>query len=470
MAVCPSIANIAGMVVGDKSAVNDPTKSVGTTVGRDDGEARERIRDAVDGVIEIDGDGLDAREDLLHHGDKLAFPAGASTIVSEEHAVVLEEVAAHDFEFLLAQVDILLAGHIDHGGALTGWKALETTNLHGLGTIADGVAGADAVLGEKVEIGTAVHVLLPVATVVFQADEADLAPGCARREAGPIAFSLADFVEVFGDFKDLQFDVIDGRRIEEDAAIGINDVFLVDDLLNFDDLFKLGFLATAEWGLVEAASRESREDEGHQAKEEGVGEEREDGLAELVVLLAKIPGDELPWVPDELLVVWCRDAFCFSVDPPDGPGKANKEGSGGAKLSDGVSEGVGVVKEGEMGEELPNREIANAEDGSTKNVGGLPVAADPVVADGEGGEESEGKSPGSQPKPGVGIDPKQAPDERISDCQTGRPEKPCAESWKFCWSGHPGTGGRNPATPGPSGNSLPRLQEDSYWGGRRVFR
>ena len=150
----------------------------------------------------------------MHHGNELSFPTGAAAVVAEEHAVVLEQVAAHDFDFLLAEVDALLPGHVNHGRTFAGRKAFEAADLHRLGAVADGVAGADAVFGEEVQVGAAVHVLFPVAAVVLQADEAHLAAGGAGGEACAVAFALADLVEVLGDFEDLQFYVIDRRRVE----------------------------------------------------------------------------------------------------------------------------------------------------------------------------------------------------------------------------------------------------------------
>ena len=420
MAVGPGVANVAGMIVGDEPSVHHPTKGVGATVGRDDGEAGQRVGNAVDGVVEVDGDWLDSGEDLLHHGNELSFPTGAPAVVAEKHAVVLEEVATHDFEFLCAQVDVLLAGHVDHGRAFAGREALEATNLHRFGAIADGVAGADSVFGEEVEVGAAVHVLFPIAAVVFQADEADFSSGCASREAGAIAFSLADFVEVLGDFEDLQFDVIDRWWVEEDTAVGVDDIFLIDDLLDFDDLLELGLFASAEWRFVEAAAREAGQDEGHDAEEASVGEESEDGLAKLVVLVAKIPGHELARVPSALFGIcfaWFRRAFCFAVDPPDGPSQPEEEGSGGAELDQGGGEGVGEVEEGEMGQELPEGEVANAEDGAANDSSSMTLAADPVEAEREGGEESDCEGPHPQSEPGMGIDPKQTPEDRVDSGQ-----------------------------------------------------
>ena len=108
------------------------------------------------------------------------------------------------------------------------------------------MAGADAVLGEQVEVGAAVHVLVPVAAVVFQADKADLAAGGAGGESCAGALALADFIEVLGDLEDLELYVIDGWWVKEDAAVGVDDVFLVDDFLDFDDLLELFFLAATD--------------------------------------------------------------------------------------------------------------------------------------------------------------------------------------------------------------------------------
>jgi len=246
MTIGPSVANVAGMIVGDEPSVHDPTQGIGAAVGRDDGKAGQRVGNAVDGVVEIDRDRFDSGEDLLHHGNELSFPAGTAAVVAEEHAVVLQQVAAHDFDLLVAQGDVLLAGHVDHGRAFAGREAFETTDFHGFGAIADRVAGADAVFSEEVQVGTAVHVLLPIATIVFQADEADFSPGRARGEAGPVTFPLADLVEVFGDFEDLQFDVIDRWWVEEDAAVRVDEILLIDDLLDFNDLLELHFFASTD--------------------------------------------------------------------------------------------------------------------------------------------------------------------------------------------------------------------------------
>jgi hypothetical protein len=51
---------------------------------------------------------------------------------------------------------------------------------------------------------------------------------------------------VFRDFKDFKFDVINGRRIEKDAAVGVDDKLLVDHFLDFDDLLKLNAISTSE--------------------------------------------------------------------------------------------------------------------------------------------------------------------------------------------------------------------------------
>ncbi len=61
--------------------------------------------------------------------------------------------------------------------------------------------------------------------------------------------------------------------------------------------------------------------------------------------------------------------------------------------------------EREMGGELPNREEGDAEDGAANDEGGMPMTADPVVADWEGGEEPDGQCPCTQAEPCMGIDP-----------------------------------------------------------------
>ncbi|MEZ7957341.1 MAG: hypothetical protein QMC23_11980 [Rubritalea sp.] len=52
-------------------------------------------------------------------------------------------------------------------------------------------------------------------------------------------------------------------------------------------------------------------------------------------------------------------------------------------------EGVGEGVEGEMGGELPSWEESAAEDGASDDEGGIPMEADPVVADWQGGEEPD---------------------------------------------------------------------------------
>jgi hypothetical protein len=55
---------------------------------------------------------------------------------------------------------------------------------------------------------------------------------------------------VFRDFEDFKFDVINRRRIEKDAAVGVDDKLLVDHLLDFDDLLKLNTISTSEGRFV----------------------------------------------------------------------------------------------------------------------------------------------------------------------------------------------------------------------------
>jgi hypothetical protein len=50
-------------------------------------------------------------------------------------------------------------------------------------------------------------------------------------------------------------------------------------------------------------------------------------------------------------------------------------------LDNGSGEGVGEGVEGEMGGELPSWEESDAEDSAANDEGGMPMVADPVVAD-----------------------------------------------------------------------------------------
>jgi len=93
-------------------------------------------------------------------------------------------------------------------------------------------------------------------------------------------------------------------------------------------------------------------------------------------------------VPDALFAVsfvWVGEAFCFAVDPPHRPGEAKEEGSGGAGLGKGGGEGVGEGMEWEVGRELPEWKVGNAQEGASDDQGGMTVAADPVGANREGG-------------------------------------------------------------------------------------
>jgi hypothetical protein len=47
----------------------------------------------------------------------------------------------------------------------------------------------------------------------------------------------------------------------------------------------------------------------------------------------------------------------------------------------------------------------------------MTLAADPVGAERKGGEKSDGKGPHPQSEPGMGIDPKQTPEDRVDSGQ-----------------------------------------------------
>ena len=103
---------------------------------------------------------------------------------------------------------------------------------------------ADAILDEHVQVGPHAKVVVPVAAAIFQANEPHFAPRRAAREPGPVPLAVAYAVLVGGDFRQLQLDLVDRRRIENDRTERVDDEFLLDDFLDLDDLRNL-YLFTA---------------------------------------------------------------------------------------------------------------------------------------------------------------------------------------------------------------------------------
>ena len=124
MAVGPGVADVAGVVVCGEAAIDDPAERVGSTVAGDVWEFGERVGGAMDRVVEVEGDGLDARQDLVHHGDEFIAPAGAAAVVAEEHAVLFGEVVAQSLDIGRAHLNAALAGHVHQRRALRAGKFL----------------------------------------------------------------------------------------------------------------------------------------------------------------------------------------------------------------------------------------------------------------------------------------------------------------------------------------------------------
>ena len=112
-------------------------------------------------------------------------------------------------------------------------------------------------------------------------------------------------------------------------------------------------------------------------------------------------------------------AFRFAVDPPDCPCQSDDKDAEGADLDDFSAQCVSVIEKWEVCGELPEWEVGNAKDGAPDDEGGVLVASDPVVADWDGGEESECLGEGFESVPGVGIEPEQAPEDRVDRCEQG---------------------------------------------------
>ncbi|WP_165788711.1 hypothetical protein [Rubritalea profundi] len=93
---------------------------------------------------------------------------------------------------------------------------------------------------------------------------------------------------------------------------------------------------------------------------------------------------------------------------------------------------------GKMGGELPKRDIGNAEDGAADDKGGMTAAADPVVTNWQGGEEADRQRPHTQPKPRMGIYPKQTPDDSVGPSPDERSEEPVTDVEESGLSGHQG--------------------------------
>jgi hypothetical protein len=70
-----------------------------------------------------------------------------------------------------------------------------------------------------------------------------------------------------------------------------------------------------------------------------------------------------------------------------------------------------------VGAELPKRQVGDAPNSATNDLGGMAVTSDPVITNRKGGCETEGEREEAQLKKGVGIEPEKAPDDPIGERQ-----------------------------------------------------
>ena len=87
--------------------------------------------------------------------------------------MVLEKIATHGLNLRVAKADSFLPGHVNDRRTFSFGKTLESTDFHWFGAVANWVAGADSVFGQQIKVGTAIHILFPVAAIIFQANEAN---------------------------------------------------------------------------------------------------------------------------------------------------------------------------------------------------------------------------------------------------------------------------------------------------------
>ena len=288
----------------------------------------------MDGVVERDAHGAGLRKDALHEGEELVVPAPAPPVVGEEHAVLVEEVLAEDLGVPVADDDVLLPRDVDHGRRLQGGEVIKLPDLARLRLLRDRMPRADAVLQEKVQVGPHPEILVPVAAVVLEPDEADLPAIRPAREAGPVARALPDLVGVLGHLEDLELDVLDGWRVEDDGAEGVDDEFLLHHLLDLHDLLLL-LLAPARGHLVELlAARELGQEEVEEEEGEEVGDEGGRALVEPLVPASEVPGAEVAEVPDPCAIGLHKAMHALGrarsgLDVPDEPEEPRHEEHGG---------------------------------------------------------------------------------------------------------------------------------------------
>ena len=203
--IFPGVGEGSLVVVGDPAPVFFPTECAGSAVRPERGATWQGIGGLVEGVIVWDDDGGDVGQGLLHEAEEGGVELVAS-VVGEDHAVIVEEVASDGFGVAWIESEVVAAAHEDDGRRLAFHVVPEFGERGVFGDGGDGHFGAASELFGEVFVRAVAQVEVPVAAFVADADEAEFGSVATGGIAGGTgAFALPDFVFVCGDLFEVEW-------------------------------------------------------------------------------------------------------------------------------------------------------------------------------------------------------------------------------------------------------------------------